>query len=99
MGFGNGNFISIYPNTGGIKTQPVEKLNISICPNPATNTITIETPRLGIIEITNIQGQLIKTYTASNNRTNIDVSALPCGVYVIEVKTDKEIATRKFIKQ
>jgi hypothetical protein len=70
---------------------------INIFPNPATNNITIETPQNSTIEITNIQGQLIKTLAANNEKTIIDVSALPSGVYVVEVKTDRGVAVKKFI--
>ena len=59
-------------------------------PNPAINNITIESPP-AVIEITNIQGQLIKTFATTGNKTNIDISAFPSGVYVVEVKTEKGI--------
>ncbi len=72
---------------------------ISIYPNPATNNITIESPQQAVIEILNIQGQLIKTYTSSENKTNVNVSMLPSGVYVVKVKTEKGITVMKFIKE
>ena len=75
------------------------KINIQLYPNPTTDNITIETPSLSTIEISNIQGQLIKTLATSGTKTNIDVSALPCGVYVVQVKTEKGVAVKKFIKE
>jgi hypothetical protein len=72
--------------------------NIDIYPNPAVNNLTIESPQSAIIEITNIQGQLIKTFTISG-KTNIDISSLPSGVYIIEAKTDKEMTVKKFVKE
>ena len=68
-------------------------------PNPATDNLTIECWQRSIIEISNIEGQLIKTLTASGTKTNINVSALPCGVYVVQVKTAKGVAVKKFIKE
>jgi hypothetical protein len=73
--------------------------NYFVYPNPSTNNITIESPQDAVIEITNIQGQLVKTFTTTGNKTNIDVSALPSGVYVVEVKTAKGVAVSKFIKE
>ena len=73
--------------------------NILVYPNPVKNNITIETPPHSIIEISNIQGQLIKTIATSGTKTNVDVSALPCGVYVVQVKTERGIAVKKFIKE
>jgi hypothetical protein len=74
-------------------------LNIVVYPNPATNSLTIESPQNGVIEITNIQGQLIKSFMATSNKTSIDVSAFPSGVYIIEVKTEKGIEVCKFVKE
>lgn len=75
------------------------KLIPEIYPNPATNYITIETPLQAVIEISNIQGQLIKTIAANDKKTSIDISAFPSGIYVVKVKTEKGIAVNKFIKE
>jgi hypothetical protein len=72
---------------------------VSVYPNPTINKLTIEAPPQAIIEITNIQGQLVKTFTTTSNKTNIDVSALPGGVYVVEVRTEKGVSVNKFIKE
>jgi YVTN family beta-propeller protein len=72
---------------------------IFIYPNPATNNITIESPQLAVIEITNIQGQLIKTLAANSHKTSIDISAYSSGVYFVKVKTEKGIMVKKFVKE
>jgi hypothetical protein len=72
---------------------------VNIFPNPATNNLTIESPQSAVIEITNIQGQLIKNLVASSNKTYVDISTLPSGVYILEVKTEKGIAVKKFLKE
>jgi hypothetical protein len=72
---------------------------INIYPNPATYNLTIETLQKSTIEIISIHGQLIKTLATGSTKTNIDVSALPCGVYIVEVKTEKGMAVRKFVKE
>jgi hypothetical protein len=74
-------------------------LTVKIIPNPTSDNITIESHREAVIEITNIQGQLIKTLSTTGNKTNIDVSTFPSGVYVVEVKTGKGVAVSKFIKE
>ena len=84
--------------TTGIN-QISENINLTIFPNPATDNITIEAPQQSIIEISNIEGQLIKTLAASSAKTNIDVSTLPCGVYIVQVKSEKGVAVKKFIKE
>jgi uncharacterized repeat protein (TIGR01451 family) len=73
--------------------------NIVVYPNPATNSLTIATSYKSTIQILNIQGQLISTFTTSGNNTTIDVSSFPGGLYFIKVITDRGIAVRKFVKE
>jgi len=72
--------------------------NVSIYPNPATNNLTIETTEKSEIEISNIAGQILKTFNTTEKQTTIDVSNLPSGVYIIKAKTEKGVAVRKFVK-
>jgi len=85
-------------NTTGINEILSNNL-IHVFPNPATDKVTIETPSQAIIEISNIEGQMIKTIATSGTKTNIDVSAFPSGVYVIRAMTDRGITTEKFVKE
>jgi hypothetical protein len=70
-----------------------------ISPNPVINNLSIESPMQATIEIISIQGQLIKTIASTGLKTSIDVSAFPCGVYLVEVRTEKGIAVQKFVKE
>ena len=83
----------------GIENIYADNSCLIIYPNPATDNLIIETPQKATIEILNIQGQLIKTIAASGNKTSVDVSAFPSGVYVVEIKTEKGIAVKKFVKE
>lgn len=73
--------------------------HMNIYPNPTIDNLTIETPQSAVIEITNINGQLIETHATTGNKTNIDVSSFLCGVYIVEVKTEKGIEVKKFVKE
>ena len=64
--------------------------SLSIYPNLVIDNLTIETLQNATIKIINMEGQLIKTIEAKNEQTNVDISALPSGVYVVKVKTEKE---------
>lgn len=72
---------------------------IKIYPNPVTNMLILETPDKSDVEILNIQGQLIKTLAAEDYKTGVDVSAFPDGVYIVEVKTEKGIVVKRFVKE
>ena len=88
----------IYVVITGINNLSDNK-NINIYPNPTFDNLTIESPQSAVIEITNIQGQLIKTFATTGNKTNIDVSAFPCGMYVVEVRMEKGVEVKKFVKE
>jgi hypothetical protein len=85
-------------STGAQFLRNAESL-LKIYPNPANSKITIESQQHELIEISNIQGQLIKTLATTGNKTNIDVSALPSGMYFVKVKSENGIAVKKLVKK
>ncbi|MGD0710661.1 MAG: choice-of-anchor tandem repeat GloVer-containing protein [Bacteroidales bacterium] len=76
-----------------------ENNSIVVYPNPTSNTLIIESPQKAVIEITNIQGQLIKVIPTNAIKTNINVSSFPSGVYIVQVKSDKVYKVGKFVKE
>ncbi|MFH1003906.1 MAG: T9SS type A sorting domain-containing protein [Bacteroidota bacterium] len=101
MGYAVGSDGTILETTSGIGISEFnkEKNNFIIYPNPATDNLTIESPQQAVMEISSIQGQLIKTLATNGNKTSIDISALPNGMYFIKMKTEKGIAVKKFVKE
>jgi len=83
----------------GIKNINTANNKVAVYPNPAMSNVTIESPLHSVIEILNIEGQLIRTLASNSIKTNINVSALPGGVYVVEVKTGNSTEVRKFVKE
>jgi hypothetical protein len=90
----------------GINELPNNENKIKIYPNPSIDNIIIESPQKSEIEILNIQGQLIKVHTASSDKTNIDISSFPIGMYIVKVKTENAvpagrqgITVKKFVKE
>jgi hypothetical protein len=72
---------------------------ISIYPNPAIGILTVETFRNVSIEIYNIQGQTIKRLTVKDKKTDIDISDIARGIYLVKATSDKGMTTRKFLKE
>jgi len=83
----------------GLNDVNINEEIVTLFPNPATNYLTIETPQQTTIEISNIQGQIIKTLETKENKTNVDVSGFARGVYIINVETDKGVWRGKFVKE
>lgn len=72
--------------------------SFSLYPNPATNQLSIDTElvinSLSIVDLTG------KTITTTNQPTKlVDISNLPSGIYFINVTTDENTITKKFVKQ
>ncbi|MGE0638153.1 MAG: choice-of-anchor B family protein [Bacteroidia bacterium] len=65
---------------------------ISVYPNPANNTITINC-RTQVanseLQITNLSGQLVQQSTINNSQSTIDISALSKGIYIIKINDSK----------
>lgn len=73
---------------------------ISIYPNPVADNLNIS----GIngettARIYSINGQLMHTSILINSVSEINVSELPGGLYVIKVETDAETTVKRFIKR
>lgn len=75
--------------------------NITLYPNPATNNVSIETGSIEVkeINITNLSGQIISSTSSSESTVQLDLSDLPKGIYMINIKMNDAQATRKLIVQ
>ncbi|HNW98013.1 MAG TPA: T9SS type A sorting domain-containing protein [Bacteroidales bacterium] len=72
---------------------------IKIYENNTNNIVFIESSINSNIKILNINGQVIKHVMSNSNSTSVDLNTLPNGVYIIRVTTDKEIFTKKIVKE
>lgn len=76
--------------------------NIQIYPNPAKSSISINLPVALInseINIYNLNGQLLQTDQLNNSINTVSIKNLSSGVYIIKLKSDKEILVKRFVKQ
>jgi len=75
--------------------------SISLYPNPVKEELIITSEnRIEKIEICDIAGRAVETRLIASLQGNatINVSALPQGVYLVKIYTDKGIITKKVIK-
>lgn len=94
---------TVIVDTEGITETTVS--NFSINPNPTQNILQIKCPATYSKEITfsilNSFGQVLvqnKRKQFSNDVLYYDISNLASGIYFLKMTTDKEIITKKFIK-
>ncbi|NUM50545.1 MAG: T9SS type A sorting domain-containing protein [Flavobacteriales bacterium] len=91
-------------NTTGINENKVQTEGLRVYPNPASNSITIEWSeelQVQSLAVFDYLGREVLKEQVSNNSgsTQLDVSALPQGMYFLHLQTEKDSQTAKFIKQ
>ena len=78
----------------------IEKISMSLFPNPAQNSMTLKTnyyaPSQEII-ITDISGKTISKQNLEGITTQINTANFKKGVYFLSLKNDDETTTQKFI--
>ena len=70
-----------------------------IYPNPAKNNLTIESQQKSTIEIFNIQGQTILQQSLQQGKTDIDISRLAIGIYILKLSNNEKIEETRFVKE
>jgi hypothetical protein len=82
-------------------TKELDNISFKIYPNPAKSHITIETDKnlKGKYQITNALGQVIQQGIHNGLNNNIDIAPLPKGIYIVQLKTEKEQGQVKFYKE
>ncbi|MFA6923373.1 MAG: YCF48-related protein [Bacteroidales bacterium] len=85
----------------GIENK-ILSIDIMLYPNPVADKLTLELPQTSkqsTITIYNINGAELIKQQAITNKTQIDISTLPSGIYFVKLITDKTVEVRKIIKE
>ena len=94
----DGDVVLLVKSTQGIE-YPNYINDFNFFPNPSNNNLQLTLPQKAEINIFDIQGQIVLTIPSTSSNANIDISRLNNGMYYIQVKTENNIVTKKFIKQ
>lgn len=73
-------------------------LKFSIYPNPTNSIVTITGVNVERAEIYSVNGKLVKAVSL-NSISNIDVSDLENGAYILKVSSNNKVGVTRFIKQ
>jgi len=92
-------FYTFLPICSGINEENSIENIVSVYPNPANNNITIESLQKSTIEILNIQGQTILQQKIQQGKTDIDISSLAKGIYILRVTSNDKTALTRIIKE
>lgn len=85
-------------NRGEVAISENVVSEVSIYPNPATSVLNVSAAGYNQVEIINMLGQVVYSYSISNN-AQINVSDLNDGVYFVRLSGANGTTTQKFIKK
>jgi hypothetical protein len=75
---------------------------ITLIPNPSTDKITISLPAISgntQLSIFNVSWEKVMERQLTDTETQIDISALPRGVYFVRVQNEKMVEVGKMVKE
>jgi hypothetical protein len=88
-------FIEVQSPTG---VSDVAKFSPAVYPNPFTNSLFVEIQGEAQLCITDVNGRLLQEQSVFG-KAQLDVAALPVGVYVLRVKQANEVTVLRLLKQ
>ena len=102
-GYGNNLYLDDIniSQTVGINELENKDINLNIYPDPAKESITIESPLMtndGTIKVYNIQGQLMLEQPMLQIQTVINISGFAKGVYFVRIIGNGINASKKIVK-
>jgi hypothetical protein len=85
----------------GISEKPVATDSFSLYPVPAKNSITVETPlaKESWLSIHTVNGMEISKQQVSETKTQIDISHLKSGIYMVKLITGKSVMIKRMVKE
>ena len=95
-----GQFI-VSPNAVGISEIKSNKDNLIIYPNPTNSKVFLDLPDKDLLAIDVYSANGICVYSDKDNRSgkgNIDLSALPSGIYLLRATTVQGVVVKKIMK-
>lgn len=83
-----------------LSNDQFDKNELKYFPNPVDDILTISyTEMITQIEVFDLLGKRVKTLQASENEVKVDLSNLPSGTYLVQLKTDTKQQFIKIIKR
>jgi N-acetylneuraminic acid mutarotase len=82
----------------------LNKADIQLYPDPASNVVTIALQKSlftdgTVASIYSVQGQLIKQYSLAQEKTELDISGLTSGLYIVKVFNKSQQFVSRLIKE
>ena len=84
---------------GGSDYLTLSNLQVSIYPNPATNSITINAGNALTFSLYDLTGRIVLDTNLSDGISNLNVSSLSKGLYLVKIQQREEVFCQKLVIQ
>lgn len=83
-----------------LATDTFDNANFTYRPNPVVDILNLEYNKtITSVSVYNIVGQQVIAKTVNANMSQVDMSALPSGTYMVKVTSNNEVKTIKVVKE
>jgi hypothetical protein len=86
---------------GSVIAKPnASDLQIELYPNPASDFVTVEIPDIKAkvqVSVYSADGKMLHSETITQSLTQVDVSYLKPGIYILRFDSEGEVATRRLV--
>ena len=87
-------------NIGVLATNTFNTSNLKFYPNPVKDILTITNNKIiDTVKISNLLGQEVLRVNLNSENSQINISSLASGAYLVKIVSGKEIVINKIIKQ
>lgn len=91
-----------FPDPSSLSVDNIEQdLDYNIYTNSANDILTIKSENIdnAIVTIYDISGKAVLTYNITRQSSEVSISSLTAGVYIIRIKTETAEFAKKFVKE
>ncbi|MBL4670404.1 MAG: T9SS type A sorting domain-containing protein [Flavobacteriales bacterium] len=95
-----GYMLPAYSCTVGI--DEVNSINIKVYPNPTSNNISVILPNYTTVKqisLVDNLGRTIYQTIPTNNKTQINLTQFTKGIYILHIKTDNNVLSKKIVRK
>ena len=85
-----------------LSTNEFSESNFTVYPNPTKGLIDISNDTdasISSVELSDINGRVVKRFSLGENESQINISEISQGIYLMKIISDKEIVTKKIVKE
>ena len=88
----------------GVKDISAINNSVNVYPNPAKNQVTVDFYAFAaennpVVELLSIDGKLLSSQRILKSKTQIDVSDLSSGLYILKISGNNGVVVKKFAKE